>query len=707
MYEVLLDGDTLYYPSNRDYMIFDTDLGQDIGLAGDFKFSVPYNNPLYDRIGQGSIITILRDNNEYWRGEVKEVQVNFDNTKSVYCLEDLSWLADEFPLPVSITNETYWQRFQAMINLYNNGRPADRQFQAGYVTNVTISATCRWNTQYDWSILDCLRNLICRDTGYIRVRRVRSGNSVTRYIDIVKLSDYGVQAEQPITFGVNLLDYMKKMDMGNFTNAITPYGAETEDEVFPDYHTRIVGDPIQDATSIARYGRHAKAVIFEGVTDLTQLNGLARAYLTRYSQPQITMEIKALDLAEFSNDAHYEIGDSIHIVAEPYNIDQWIYLTKRNIDLQDAGKNEVTLSGHVSHGSTLTQQSVNTAELVNDLPTPTSILESAKKNALSMLLDETQGGHVIFEYHETDGKADYIEAINICDQPTIGASKKRWRWSANGLGYMWRDSAGTGTHPETTPAWKGPSVAMTSDGNINADRILTGTLNADKVKVNGKIEATSGFIGQNTTNGWNIGNTSIHNGVTAFTDGSHEGIYIGTDGIRINGKPTAQSPIAWVRFLRGSIDASCSIATTGALTGGSVTTKSLSVRNSSGTEKASINGSNGNISTQGSVSAQGNVSTQGSMSAKDGISARGEITTTTGQISTGSGSIFTAEGDIHTSRGNLYTLNGDIVANNGSIGASDHYEAQGYAGRDATLSLKNSDGTTRTLKFRGGILTAY
>ena len=560
MYEVLLDGNTIYYPSNKDFAIYSTDLDFDIGLAGEFKFSVPVSNPLYENVGHGSIITILRDNEEYWRGEIKEVKVALDKTKSVYCLEDLSWLSDEFPLPVSITEDTYEQRFQAMIDLYNTNRPADRQFLVGYLTNVTTSAKCKWNTQYDWSILDCLRNLICKDTGYIRVRRVRTGNTVNRYIDIVRLQDYGVQADQPITFGVNLLDYLKKMDMGNFTNAITPYGAELEEELYTDYNQRVVGTPIEDVTSIARYGRHAKAVIFDGVTDLTQLNGLAQAYLTRYSQPQITMEIKALDLAEISNNAHYEIGDQIHIIAEPYDIDQWIFLTKRNIDLQDVSKNNITLSGHITRGSTLTQQSVQTADTVKDLPSKASILDAAKRNALQMLLDETQGGYVVYEYHEnSDGKADYIEAINICDEPTIAASTKRWRWSANGLGFMYRNTPNDN--------WQGPSVAMTADGKINADRILTGTLDADTVRVHGKIEATSGYIGDSAL-GWDIGSNNIHNGVTSFDDGDHDGTYVGVDGIRFNDKPTAQSPLAWVKINKGGIDAATVITAGGFSTRG-------------------------------------------------------------------------------------------------------------------------------------------
>ena len=471
------------------------------------------------------------------------------------CIEDLAWLADEFLLPTSITNETNEQRFLAVLDQYNQGRPAERQFEAGYITNVSTSALCKWNTQYDWSILDCIRNCICKDSGYVRVRRTKTAGVVHRYIDIVRLQDYGVQAEQPITFGVNLIDYIKKMDMGNFTNALTPYGAEIEDEeVYEDYSKRLVGTPIEDSASIALYGRHAKAVIFDGVNNLNSLNALAQAYLTRYSQPQITMEIKALDLAEISNNAHFEIGDSIHIVAEPYGIDQWIYLTSRNIDLQDVSKNSITLSGHVTRGSTLTQQSVETADTVKDIPSKASMLDAAKRNALQMLLDETQGGYVVYEYHETNGKADYIEAINICDEPTITASKKRWRWSQNGLGYMYRD--------QISDPWQGPTVAITSDGKINASRILTGTLDADTVRVHGRIEATSGYIGD-LSQGWDIGTSDIHNGVTGMNDDLHEGTYVGVDGIRFNQKPTDPTPLAYTKISRLGVDSQVTMTASG------------------------------------------------------------------------------------------------------------------------------------------------
>ncbi|MCR4849813.1 MAG: phage tail protein [Lachnospiraceae bacterium] len=517
MYQINLGSKILYYPANADSTIYDTEHIEDVGQAGEFRFKVPPTNPLYGELTKGALVTILRDNKEFWRGEIKEVNTDFAKVANIYCLEDISWLGDEFMTPALITDESYSQRFQAAINAYNLNRPADRQFLPGYITNVGASDICNWQTEYEWSILDDLRNCICKDNGYIKVRRVTSGNTVTRYIDIVRLEDYGSTASQPIEYGYNLLDYVKEADYGNLTNVLTPYGDELEAEIYEGYNQRLQGTTIEDLDSIAVYGRKAKAVVFDNVDNLNQLNGLAQSYLTRYSQPQLTMEVKAVDLAPVDNVVEFKIGDSVRIIAKPFAVDQRLYLTHIVRDIQNIDKNTITLSGHVTSGRTLTSQVIDATNAIDDVPSKSAILEAAKKNALAMLLDETQGGHVVYEYHETEGKADYIEAINIVDQPTIDASLKRWRWGQNGLGYMERAS--------TTDPWPTGSnikAAMTADGSIVADRIDTGILTASIIKA-GILSDLAGKFSLNMTTGDLIMNSGTFKGALSGATGSFAG----------------------------------------------------------------------------------------------------------------------------------------------------------------------------------------
>lgn len=52
------------------------------------------------------------------------------------------------------------------------------------------------------------------------------------------------------------------------------------------------------------------------------------------------------------------------------------------------------------------------------------------------------------------------------------------------------------------------------------------------IEVSGKITAKSGYIG-NGSSGFTIGNTAIYNGITSMSDATHNGLYLGTDGIRL------------------------------------------------------------------------------------------------------------------------------------------------------------------------------
>ena len=509
MYQVNLGDKVLYYPASEDAAIYDTEWTEDIGQAGEFSFKVPPSNPLYAELTQGALVTILQDNKEVWRGEIRDIKKDFANIANVYCLEDLAWLADEFMLPASITNETYAQRFQAAIDAYNLNRGAERVFQAGIITNVTDTSNCNWTTEYEWSILDCLRNCICKDDGYIRVRRAEVGGTIVRYIDIVRLADYGVMATQPIEYGYNLLDYVKESDYGNLTNVLTPYGAELDSEVYDGYNQRLQGTTITESTSVSVYGRHAKAVIFDGVDNVSDLDALAASYLTRYSQPQLTMEVSAVDLADIDGVAEIHIGDSVRIVAPPFAVDQWLYLTEIRRDIQNIDKNTITLSGHVQNNRTLTEQAIGTAEAVKSLPSKSSILDAAFKNVLA-LLNGVEGGYVTFE---TDG-SDHITEIRIANNMDFSQATNCWRWNMGGLAHMSR------TVP--TDQWQ-VNVAMDMTGQVSADFIKTGELNANNgvFELNmstgqvtmqngdfsGKISSTSGQIG-----GFNINSTSLTRG---------------------------------------------------------------------------------------------------------------------------------------------------------------------------------------------------
>lgn len=493
MYQVNLGNKILYYPASEDAVIYDTELNEEVGLAGEFTFKVPPQNPLYSELTQGALVTILKDNVEVWRGEIRNIDTDFAKIANVYCLEDLAWLADEYLTPALITDETFAQRFRTAIGAYNASRSSERQFAVGYITNVDSSENCTWQTEYDQSILDCLRSCICQagtTTGYIRVRRVTSGGVVTRYIDIVRLADYGSQTTQPIEYGYNLLDYVKESDYSNLVNVLTPYGDDLDSEVYEGYSAKLQGTTITNTDSVNVYGRHAKAVVFDGVTDVNTLNTLAAAYLTRYSQPQLTMEVEAVDLSAVESVDEITIGDSVRIIAQPFAVDQWLYLTQIKRDIQNIDKNSITLSGYVRTGRTITSQAQQTTEAVKNIPSKASILDAARKNALE-ILNGVDGGYVTFETNADD----QITELRIANNMDYTQATKCWRWNLGGLAYLERDSAADN--------WT-VTTAATMDGGFVADFITAGTITG--------ITISGNTVSGNNISGGTITGTAISGG---------------------------------------------------------------------------------------------------------------------------------------------------------------------------------------------------
>ena len=119
MYQINIGNKILYYPGSEDAIILDTDHNEEIGLAGEFSFSVPPTTPAYTELIKGALVTIFKNGSEFWRGEIKDVKSDFYNIAKVYVLEDLAWLGEEFLSPTKITDQSFAQRLQTVIASYN------------------------------------------------------------------------------------------------------------------------------------------------------------------------------------------------------------------------------------------------------------------------------------------------------------------------------------------------------------------------------------------------------------------------------------------------------------------------------------------------------------------------------------------------------------------------------------------------------------
>lgn len=119
-----------------------------------------------------------------------------------------------------------------------------------------------------------------------------------------------------------------------------------------------------------------------------------------------------------------------------------------------------------------------TSEFSNKFESTSQKIERVYKTLEKAILDATNkivgnsGGYVVIHDTNNDTKPD---EILIMDFEDISLATKVWRWNKEGLGYSY-NAAGN--------AYLGPyRTAITADGQINADFITTGTLNAERIAV--------------------------------------------------------------------------------------------------------------------------------------------------------------------------------------------------------------------------------
>ena len=143
----------------------------------------------------------------------------------------------------------------------------------------------------------------------------------------------------------------------------------------------------------------------------------------------------------------------------------------------------------------MTSQVIEQAKDIEDIRTPASVLDEAKRNAWAIFEGEN-GGIVTFDINGNE----QIVGIHIANNLDLDQATKAWGWNINGLVYLHRE------YP--TDDWT-VGIAMTMDGSIVADYITTGTLSADRIN--------GGHIRANLITALNDG-TTVGSGGTTLGD---------------------------------------------------------------------------------------------------------------------------------------------------------------------------------------------
>ena len=483
IYEVYLDGKLLYYPDDEKCVIINAKLSQALNDAGEFEFEVPSLNPLYEEVRpRASMVQILKDGKEVYYGEVRETEETLDFTKRVYTVGELAFLFDSIQPQARYQNYTVLQFFSVLVQQHNAQVEEKKRFEIGVVTVTDPNDSLYRYTNYE-DTLSAIRDKLCdRLSGYLRIRKEKG----RRFLDLVRMEDYGKTSNQKIEFGENLLEYAANMDGNNIATAVIPLGARldvSQVEGLDAYTTiRDVNngkDYLFCQEAVDRFGWIKKVVHFDDVTIPENLKRKGQEWLESSQFENLTLELNAVDMSVLDSDIDgFEVGDMIHASAEPFGMSAIFPLQAKTTYLQEHDKNYIMLS-NTGKRSYTQQMCANVSSVRDEIPQKSTILNEAKKNS-SDLIKAATNGYIVIKM----GESGNPEELLIMDTSDINTARKVWRWNINGLGYS--STGYNGTY----------GTAITMDGKIVADFILAGTMVADRIR-----GGTLTLGGLNNTNG--------------------------------------------------------------------------------------------------------------------------------------------------------------------------------------------------------------
>lgn len=242
-------------------------------------------------------------------------------------------------------------------------------------------------------------------------------------------------------------------------------------------------------------------------SDAQALYDDAVVMLNTLSQPRVAFSVEVLNLASVRPEysiLDFRLGDSVRIIDK----NNQVLDTQRIVKLvefpltPEKNKAEFSNSQIKYAGNNAKQVSTIEKEIIRVRTDLATAIDS-----VTSLITNSENGYVVMRYNESLQPYELL----IMDTPDVATATRIWRWNMGGLGY-----SSTGYNGSF-------ATAITQDGQIVANFVTTGVLNAALIKT-GLLQSADGSSWINMENG----SFSFGGGRLAFQGGSLTINYAGT-----------------------------------------------------------------------------------------------------------------------------------------------------------------------------------
>jgi hypothetical protein len=469
-----MDGNTIYYPSDGKSVLISSTLNLELNTAGSLSFICPPENPYYEKVyNRKSIVSVYRDEKEIFIGEVREQTKDLRGNKKVQCVGLLSYLADSIQPQMEYHDQTPYQLLSKFLKIHNEQVDDNKKITIGRVTVTDPNNSLYRFTNYETTMEVIMTKIVDKLGGYLKLRREEEH----LYLDYLRLEEMGKATEQSIEFGVNLLDYTEDLSAEDITTAIIPLGKEidgdekdilkkyTDIQSVNDGKNYLVSKEAKD-----EFGWVCRVIRWDDVTVPANLLRKGAVWLKDNQFEMVELALSAVDLSEFGIPIEtIECGDRVRCIAYPFGMDRVFPVMKQTIPLQKPGEIKVVLGSNQAKG--YIQSSADTVRQLKEESLVTRKIDNERVQSaidnLKAQMNISEGGYKLTEY---DSSGRWLRDLYM-DTPDKNTATKVLQVNMNGIG-------GSNSGYEGSYA-----VGMTLDGMIYGNRIMSHSIDAEKLSV--------------------------------------------------------------------------------------------------------------------------------------------------------------------------------------------------------------------------------
>ena len=424
IYRVIMDGNDILNFQERPYVLISPVLNTELNAAGSFEFTMPPSHAFYDAVRPlASSVAVYEDGTLLWFGRPVETKVDFFNQKTVYCEGALAFFSDSIQRPREYDSISLHAFLESVVASHNAQVAANRQFEIGSVTVPDRTVYRKLNYESTFDVLK--RMCVEAEGGYLFTRREGGVN----YLDWLEGMPYA--CNQPVEFGLNLLDISSGFDGSSIATCVIPLGDTDRDTGEPLTVAELNGgsDVIESAAA-ATFGRITKVVTFSGTRDAAELYEQGREYLRNVQFDGLAIECSAAELHAINgNYEPFRVGQTIRCHSEPHLMDREFPLVKLSLRLDTAAKRISLGTAERQSLSRIYKDMADTVEAVEDMDSETveslmEALESAGdlatmddlEQALDGLATLDELGGMLDDYAKLDDISELLEPLATKDE---------------------------------------------------------------------------------------------------------------------------------------------------------------------------------------------------------------------------------------------------------------------------------------------------